>query len=57
MSFVVMHIDMSDVLLMKSIFMFITAISPSLFSVCFYLNSQSAIFRSGPGLYVMHILY
>ena len=40
MSFVVMHVGMSVVVLRESIFMFTIAISLSLFSVCFCLDSR-----------------
>ena len=38
-------------------FMFIPGISSSLFSLWFWLDSQSSMNRSGPGLYIILILY
>ena len=54
MSFIDVQTGMSIVMLSVCILMLIPAISWSLFSVWLWQDSQSALWRSGPGLYDMH---
>ena len=57
MSYTHMQVGMSVVVLIVCMLGSMPAISLSLFSVWFCLNSQSAVYRSWPCLYSMNILY
>ena len=54
---IVMHSGMFVIVCMASIFNCMPGISASLFSVCFCLESQSAMNRSGLGLHIFLTLY
>ena len=57
MSVIDMYTGMSIAMLDACILRLIPTISWSLFSVWLWWDSQSAMYRSGPGLYNMHTLY
>ena len=57
MSFVFMCVGITVVMMMEMMPIFMPAISSSVFSAQFGPDSQSAIYNSGPGLYIMYILY
>ena len=57
MSSMQVHTGIFSDVLMTFTFMFIPVISWTFFSVWLLWDSQSAIYKSGPGLYMMHTLY
>ena len=54
-SSVVLHVGMSIVMFSELMHIFILGISSSLVSSWLCLNSKYAMYRSGPGLYIMYI--
>ena len=57
MSSVDVHISILTDVLIVCTFMFMPVITWSLFPVLLFQDSQSAMYRSGPGLFKMLILY
>ena len=53
LSRIYMHVDMAAVMLMASMFTFMSSVSLCLLSPWFCLDSKSAMYMAGPGLYIV----